>query len=263
MKILGVTKLTDLPWLNLFQVEFEGKDGKVGKWNFCSRKKEVRPGQYPTEADAVHIIPLLKDGRKRKLVAIKEFRIPLGAPEYGFPAGLVNPNEDLLVAAKRELKEETGLKVTKVLYVSPTCVTSAGMSDESNKFVVVECTGTVDLSGLEDSEDIVVDVLDIDQLSELLAKNNNISGKALPFMLVFQALKKIAWPRHMQQDHKKKKQKPEPPTPPQINVTDTPAPKVPPSDVAAALGAEPVGLLDKVGFPLSVEQLSSLKPNGE
>lgn len=238
MKILGVTKLTDLPWLNLFQVDFEGKDGKPGKWNFCSRKKEVQPGKYPTEADAVHIIPLLKVGRQRKLVTIKEFRIPLGDFEYGFPAGLYNPNEDLKSVVKRELKEETGLKLTKILYASPACVTSAGMSDESNTYVVCECTGTVDTSGTENAEDITVDVLDIDQLSALRKNNNNISAKALPFMLLFECLKKIAWPRHMQQDHKKKK--PEPPTPPQINVTDTPAPKVPPSDVAAALGAEPV-----------------------
>jgi ADP-ribose pyrophosphatase len=197
VKVLGVTKITDLPWLNLFQVAFEGKDGSPGTWTVCSRKKELLPGSYPVNADAVHIIPLLKDGRKRKLVTIKEFRIPLGVPEYGFPAGLYNPNEDLKSVVKRELMEETGLKLTKILYASPACVTSAGMSDESNTYVVCECTGTVDTSGTGRDRGRYSD---IDQLSALRKNNNNnISAKALPFMLLFESLKKIAWPRHMRQ----------------------------------------------------------------
>lgn len=200
MKILGITKLTDLPWINLYNVKFIKDDApegtQPGSWTFASRKKNLElPLQYPTQADAVVIIPLLKDGRKRKLVTIKEFRIPLGDYEYGFPAGLYNPNEPVKDVVKRELKEETGLKCTKILYVSKPTVSSAGLSDESVTYVVCECTGTVSSDGLEGAEEITVDILDLDGLANVA--NGNISAKALPFLLFFQAAKKIAWPKHV------------------------------------------------------------------
>lgn len=201
MKILGITRLTDYKWINLFSVEYETKNGKKGTWNYASRKSSA--GQvfapttsYPTQADAVVIIPLLKNGRKRKLVTIKEFRIPLGDFEYGFPAGLYDHNETVEAVTQRELKEETGLDLTKILYVSPAAVSSAGLSDESVTYVVCECTGTVSTEGNEGTEEITIDILDLEGLSAL-RKQNNISAKALPFMLLFEAMQKIAWPKHM------------------------------------------------------------------
>lgn len=204
INIVGVTKLTDNKWLNLFDVEYTTPDGKTGHWTFASRKANPAPGNYPMQADAVVIIPLLKDGRKRKLVTIKEFRIPLGDYEYGFPAGLYDHNETAEAVAKRELKEETGLKLTKVLYVGPACVSSAGLSDESVVYVVCECTGNVSTDGNEGTEDITVDVLDIDGVRQLRQAGSKISAKALPFLLMFDGMNKIAWPRHMRQEKPKK-----------------------------------------------------------
>jgi ADP-ribose pyrophosphatase len=203
--INSVTKLTDYKWLNLYDVEYTTADGKTGHWTFASRKTPA-PAGSPLVADAVVIIPLLKDGRKRKLVTIKEFRIPLGDYEYGFPAGLYDHNETAEAVAKRELKEETGLKLTKVLYVGPASVSSAGLSDESVVYVVCECTGEVSNAGNEGTEDITVDILDLDGVRALRASPNKISAKALPFLLMFDAMKKIAWPKHLRQEKPKKKE---------------------------------------------------------
>jgi ADP-ribose pyrophosphatase len=201
-----VTKLTAFRWLNLYGAEYTGKDGKQGVWNFVSRKTP-QPAGSPLVADAVVIIPLLKDGRKRKLVAIKEFRIPIGDYEYAFPAGLYDHNETAEAVAKRELKEETGLKLTKVLYVSPPCVSSAGLSDESVVYVVCECTGEVSSDGNEGSEDIKVELLDIDGVRALRQSGSKISAKALTYLLMFDGLNKIAWPKHLCQEQPKKSKK--------------------------------------------------------
>lgn len=201
INILNVAKLTDQKWLNLFDVEYTTKNGNTAHWTFASRKKEIlelKPGT-PIKADAVVIIPLLKDGRKRKLVTIKEFRIPLADYEYGFPAGLIEENENPAEVAKRELKEETGLKLTRVLYTSAPAVSSAGLSDESVIYVVCECTGQVSNAGNEGSEDITVEIIDVDGVRELLKSGNKISAKALPYLLMFDALDKVVWPRHMNQ----------------------------------------------------------------
>ncbi len=61
--------------------------------------------EYVTHPGAVVMIPLLDDGR---LVLERQFRYPVGRVVTEFPAGKIDPGEDTLVCAKRELREETG-----------------------------------------------------------------------------------------------------------------------------------------------------------
>jgi len=195
--VAKIQKITDYRWINLFSVDYATANGKKGNWIFASRKQQPKLGVESLIADAVVIVPILKNGQKRKLVTIKEFRIPLGDYEHSFPAGLYDQNETAEDVAKRELKEETGLDLTKILYIGPPCVSSAGLSDESVVYVVCECTGTVTTDGNEGSEDITVNILDLDGIRTLRSGLEKISAKALPFMLMFEAMQKIAWPKHM------------------------------------------------------------------
>src|SRR5690606_13583506 len=68
-------------------------DGRQG-----TREYIVHPG-------AVVIIPLLEDGR---VLMERQFRYPVGRVMTEFPAGKLDPGEDPLACAKRELLEETG-----------------------------------------------------------------------------------------------------------------------------------------------------------
>jgi len=61
--------------------------------------------EYIRHPGAVMIVPLLDDGR---LLLERQFRYPMGQVMLEFPAGKLDPNEDALACAKRELREETG-----------------------------------------------------------------------------------------------------------------------------------------------------------
>ena len=65
---------------------------------------------------------------------VKQFRYPINAYVYEFPAGLVEPGEEMAQAGIREIYEETGLvfepKVTEGAYTRP-FFTTVGMTDES------------------------------------------------------------------------------------------------------------------------------------
>lgn len=155
MKIFGVDKLSDTPWLNLFQVtyRFEGRDPRL--WTLATRRKIPRcaSGRFETP-DAVIIAAFHR--RRRKLVIIRECRVPLAGIEYGFPAGLVDAGESVEEAARRELKEETGLSVVRFLKTSPPLYSSAGMTDESVSLAYVECDGEPSAESEEESEQIDV-----------------------------------------------------------------------------------------------------------
>ena len=140
MKIRGAVKLTNLKWLNMFDVEYV--DRKCGRrsWQLASRSRlpKCTTGKFDGP-DAVVIVPF--HTAENKIVITKEYRVSLAGYEYGFPAGLIDPGENVEQAARRELHEETGLTVTRFLKISAPLYSSAGMTDESIAMVYVECDG--------------------------------------------------------------------------------------------------------------------------
>ena len=130
MEIKKADKLTDLKWLNMFEVTYVDKNGRNKSWQIATRAREPKciTGRF-TNPDAVVIVPFHTP--ENKIVITREYRVPLADYEYGFPAGLVDDGESIEQAARRELKEETGLTLTRVIDISPPIYSSAGMTDES------------------------------------------------------------------------------------------------------------------------------------
>lgn len=180
-------------WLRVFSIEYVDNLGVTKFWSFVSRKKVPLVLSNDNKPDAVIIIPIFKHKDGDKLVVTKEFRIPINSFEWGFPAGLIDGDESLETAAKRELKEETGLNLTKVLFVSKNSVSSAGLSDESVVYVIVECEGDLSKEGNESSEQIEAYLFDVKQVSDLITSEDKVSAKALAFLMMFKALGKIEW----------------------------------------------------------------------
>ena len=171
MKIKKSQKLTDLKWLNMFNVEYIDHNGKGGIWQLASRKKKPKclSGEF-RKPDAVVIVPYHTS--KKQLVITKEFRVPLADYEYGFPAGLVDIDETVRQAARRELAEETGLELTRYLKESPPIYSSAGMTDEAVTMVYVECRGEPSKARNEGTEDIEVLFVSPGEAYELCARES-------------------------------------------------------------------------------------------
>lgn len=66
--------------------------------------------EYVVHPGAVMIVPLLDDGR---VVMERQFRYPVGQVMLEFPAGKIDPGEDRLHCAMRELAEETGYRAAE------------------------------------------------------------------------------------------------------------------------------------------------------
>lgn len=158
MEIKNADKLTDLKWLNMFDVAYVDQDGRHKSWQLASRSgaPKCMTGKFNVP-DAVVIVPF--HTAENKVVIIKEYRIPLADYEYGFPAGLIDPGETVEQTARRELQEETGLIVTRFRKISAPLYSSAGMTDESVAMVYVECRGQPSTAGNRDSELIEVQLV--------------------------------------------------------------------------------------------------------
>lgn len=65
----------------------------------------LAPREYLRHPGAVMVVPLLDNG---DLVLERQYRHPLGRSFIEFPAGKIDPGEDPLACAQRELREETG-----------------------------------------------------------------------------------------------------------------------------------------------------------
>jgi ADP-ribose pyrophosphatase len=70
--------------------------------------------EYLTHPGAVAIVALLDDGR---VLMERQYRYPVARACLEIPAGKLDPSEDHLVCAQRELEEETGYTAKKWSYI--------------------------------------------------------------------------------------------------------------------------------------------------
>jgi ADP-ribose pyrophosphatase len=190
LKIKGSRKLTAEKWLNLFEISYIARTGDEKSWQIASRQNEPKclSGNYH-RPDAVVIVPFhtVRD----KMVIIREYRVPLDDYEYGFPAGLVDDGESVEQATRRELMEETGLKVSRFIKISPPIYSSAGMTDESVAMVYVECEGEPSNSANTDSELIEILFISPDEALALL-KDTTLKFDAKAWLAISQFAEKDA-----------------------------------------------------------------------
>ncbi len=172
-RVRGVTRQTENRFLNLYEFQAERRNGKVAPYFVASRAVEqegLKALSKEISPDGVIIYGVYGE-QKDKLVLVKQFRYPINDYVYEFPAGLVEPGEDMLEAAIREMYEETGLtfvpgKADKA-YSKP-FFTSTGMTDECCGTVYGYCSGIPSNSHQEESEDIEVILADKEECKRIL-----------------------------------------------------------------------------------------------
>ena len=175
-RIHKATKLTDNRFLNLYELDASIRDGSKIQYYVASRNKDtghLKATSGHRNADGVILYGVYGE-EKDRIVLVRQYRYPIGDYVYEFPAGLVEPGEDVKAAGIREMYEETGLTFTPREggdYSRP-FFTTVGMTDESCGLIFGYCSGTPSSDHQEATEDIQVVLADREECRRILKEEN-------------------------------------------------------------------------------------------
>ena len=112
-----------------------------------------------------------------KMVMVRQFRKAAESVVFEAPAGKIDPNEDPLKTALRELKEETGY-TAKNIREACHFYTSVGFSDEVLYLYV--CTGlTPGETDFDENEALDIELWDIDELAKMVYDGKIVDAKTI------------------------------------------------------------------------------------
>ncbi|MCA9175623.1 MAG: bifunctional nicotinamidase/pyrazinamidase [Planctomycetales bacterium] len=127
-------------------------------WEFVQR----------SNATGVVVIVAIRDNQ---ILLVQQHRPPVGADVIELPAGLAgdldDPYESALIAAQRELLEETGYVARKWRPLR-TCCSSPGLTDEQLQYFLAEDLHPQHEGGGDETEQITHHWVDLDQLGRWL-----------------------------------------------------------------------------------------------
>lgn len=171
MSAIGkIEKKAGSKFLSFYEMEAVHRDGSSSPYYMASRNDDgssLTAVTHTVRPNGVTIYSLLED----KVVLVRQYRYPLGGYVYEFPAGLVEPGEDIAAPAVREMYEETGLVFAPIASpFSRPYFSSVGMTDESCCLVFGRCQGTPTSIHQENTEDIQVVLADRAECRRILTQ---------------------------------------------------------------------------------------------
>lgn len=173
-KIIDSKYIIQQPWATLRVDRLLMPNGRI--------KEEYYILEYPSW---VNMVALTDEGQ---LVMVRQYRHGPQQIMVELPAGVVESGETPEFAARRELLEETGYAFDDCTYV---CELYANPATSGNLTYTYVLTGgkKVQEQDLDDSEDIDVVLLDVEEVKELLLANK--IGQSLHCSALFYALKML------------------------------------------------------------------------
>lgn len=142
MRFDGVNKVFEGKFIDRYDIYYTTVDDKKKTYEIISRNKNLNTLEDLNNPKTDGVVIIATDRDDEKILINREYRMSVGGFVYNFPAGLIDEGETPEVAAKRELKEETGLDLVEIedkLYDSYSAI---GFSNETNAVIIGKAEGT-------------------------------------------------------------------------------------------------------------------------
>ena len=181
MEFKNIKKKYEGKYLTYYVASYMNKENNIKEYELVSRNKNLNQNNFgEIRKNAVAILAFDDEGR---VLLQKEYRLACNKWTISFPAGLIDDGETEIEAAKRELKEETGLELYEINTILPFVHSAMGISDDSVATVVGKARGVISNSIFPD-EEIEAKWYTKAEAKELL-KGNNLSSRSQMFLYMW------------------------------------------------------------------------------
>lgn len=130
MQFVDIEKKDGGAYLHRYDLHYIDRTGCPRTYEMVSRDRNIDSLAHLQQHRTDAVVMVLTDAKREHMALNHEFRMELGQRIYGLPGGLIEPGETPEEAARRELGEETGLRLVAITHVLPPVACTVGIGDE-------------------------------------------------------------------------------------------------------------------------------------
>lgn len=163
MEFLNFEKVKDGKYLKNYEITYRNKSGREKKYEIVSRRELEGIEDVGGAPSGVSIVAT----HEGKMLLLHEFRMGVNRTIYNLCAGMLEQGEKIEDCIERELYEETGLRVKKIIKILPPSYAAVAISDTTTYIAFVEVEGEFD-DHTSDNEEIEARFYSREEVKKLL-----------------------------------------------------------------------------------------------
>ncbi len=140
MKLIDFKKVKDGKFIKNYELKYENNEGKEKVFEIISHNDYSDASELGRKSSGVSIIALDETGEH--LLVLNEFRMGINKRIYNLCAGRIEKGETPEDCIRRELMEEAGLELVKVVKILPPSFAAVALSDVMNQIAIAIVKGT-------------------------------------------------------------------------------------------------------------------------
>lgn len=132
MEYQGIRKVHEGKFITRYDVDYVTAEGNPKTYEIISRNRNIQTLEDLQNRKPNAVVMILTDESGELILVNREYRMAMAQWIYNFPAGLIDPGESPEESARRELREETGLRIVRIDDVLDNSYSAVGFSNERN-----------------------------------------------------------------------------------------------------------------------------------
>ncbi|MBR4331634.1 MAG: NUDIX hydrolase [Clostridia bacterium] len=132
MEYQGIRKVHEGKFITRYDVDYVTAEGNPKTYEIISRNRNIQTLDDLQNRKPNAVVMILTDESGELILVNREYRMAMAQWIYNFPAGLIDPDESPEESARRELREETGLRIVRIDDVLDNSYSAVGFSNERN-----------------------------------------------------------------------------------------------------------------------------------
>ena len=138
-KLNSITKIKDGKYLKNYELNYTNKVGEPKVYEMVSYRNISEPSDIGSRVGGAVVVALNGD----RILLLHEFRMAVNSFVYNMVAGFKENGETMEDCVRRELYEESGLKLVRIREILRPAYAAVALSDVSNQLVIADVEGEI------------------------------------------------------------------------------------------------------------------------